>query len=34
MKPGERTEIARRMWLAWMKRDLEALFDCVSDDVI
>ncbi len=34
MKPGERTELARRMWLGWMKRDLEALLDCVSDDVI
>jgi ketosteroid isomerase-like protein len=33
MKPGERIELARRMWLAWMKRDLAALFECVADDV-
>lgn len=33
MKPGERTELARRMWMAWMRRDLDALCACVADDV-
>ncbi len=34
MKPGERTELARRMWLAWMRRDMDALCECVAEDVI
>ena len=34
MKPGERTELARRMWTAWMRGDMGTLLDCVSDDVI
>jgi ketosteroid isomerase-like protein len=33
LKPGERTELARRMWLAWMRQDMDALCECVSDDV-
>lgn len=33
MNPGERTELARRMWLAWMRRDVETLCECVSDNM-
>jgi ketosteroid isomerase-like protein len=33
MNSEQRKELARRMWTAWVRADLDTLFECVTDDV-